>query len=77
MTTDYNLILTDENKRRILTERITQFAAEIFQYTLNKRTAEATGMEKNVEAADNAIAILTKAIEVHQEELNQLPSSES
>lgn len=77
MTADYNTILSNENKRQILTERITQFASEIYQYSLNKKTAEATGMEKNVESAENAIAILTKAIEIHQEELERIPSSES
>jgi hypothetical protein len=77
MTTDVTNILTNENKIKILNDRITQFAGEIYQYKLNKKTAEATGMEKNIESAENAIQILTKAIEIHQAELETIPSSES
>ena len=77
MSLDINELLSDDNKRKILSERINQFAAEIYQYELNKKTAEATEMQNHIDAADKAIAILTKAIEIHKAELETIPSSES
>jgi hypothetical protein len=73
---DYSALLTDEQKRQILTARLEQFAAEGFQHTLNRQIAESADNAEGVKAADDAIAILDKAIEVHQEELAKLPAAE-
>lgn len=77
MSLDINSILSDDNKVKILSERINQFATEIYQYELNKKTAIATEMQQQVEATDRAIQILTKAIEIHKAELDTLTSSTS
>jgi hypothetical protein len=73
---DYSALLTDEQKRAILTQRLQQFAAEGFQHEINKTVATASNNEEGIKAADDALAILDKAIEVHQEELAKLPAAE-
>jgi hypothetical protein len=70
MAIDYSALLTDEQKKSILEQRLSQFAAEAYQHTLNKEVA--AGNEDAVKAADDALAILDKAIAVHQEELAKL-----
>ena len=71
---DYSALLTDEQKRSILTARIEQFAAEGYQHTLNREVAK-DNLEA-VAAADEALAILDSAIAVHQAELAKLPTGE-
>lgn len=70
MALDYSSLLTDEQKKSILEQRLAQFAAEAYQHTLNKEVAKDN--EEAVKAADDALAILDKAIAVHQEELAKL-----
>ena len=67
---DYSTLLTDEQKRQILTQRIAQFASEAYQHTLNKEVAKDNA--EAVAAADEALAILDNAIAVHQDELSKL-----
>ena len=74
MSIDYSTLLTDDQKRSILEQRLSQFAAEAYQHTLNKEVAKDN--EEAVKAADDALAVLDKAIIVHQEELAKLPSAE-
>jgi len=67
---DYASLLTNEQKKSILEQRIAQFAAEAYQHQINKMTmgdnAEA------IEAANSSLAILDNAIKIHQEELAKL-----
>jgi len=74
MTIDYSSLLTDEQKRNILQQRIAQFAAEAYQHTLNKQTCESLEDTAGVEAADKSLTILEAAISVHQAELNSIPA---
>lgn len=74
MTIDYSSLLTDEQKRNILQQRIAQFAAEAYQHTLNKQTCESLEDTAGVESADKALTVLEAAISVHQTELNSIPS---
>ena len=67
---DYSSLLSDEQKRSILEQRIGQFAAEAWQHTINKQVAGDNA--EAVQAADEALAILDNAIKVHQEELAKL-----
>ena len=67
---DYSSLLTNEQKKSILEQRIAQFASEAFQHTLNKEVAKDNA--EAVQAADEALAILDNAITVHQEELAKL-----
>ena len=76
MAIDYTTLLTDEQKRGILTQRVSQFAAEAYQHSLNKTTCESVGDTDGVANADKALAILEAAIATHQAELNSLPAAE-
>jgi hypothetical protein len=67
---DYSSLLTNDQKRSILEQRIAQFASEAYQHTLNKEIAKDN--PEAVAAADEALAILDNAITVHQEELAKL-----
>ena len=68
---DYSKLLSTEQKRSILTQRLEQFASEGYQHTLNKEIAKDN--PDAVAEADNALAILDIAIKIHQEELAKLP----
>ena len=74
MAIDFESLLTTQQKRDLLQNRIAQFAAEAYQYTLNKKTAEDINSESQIEAADKNLEILESAIRVHQAELEALPS---
>lgn len=73
---DYSALLTDEQKRSILTQRVQQFASEAYQHEINKTVAEKAGNEEGVKASEDALAVLEKAIAVHQDELAKLPKEE-
>jgi hypothetical protein len=70
MAMDYSSLLTTDQKRSILEQRLAQFASEAYQHTLNKEVAKDNA--EAVQAADDALAILDNAITVHQEELAKL-----
>jgi hypothetical protein len=72
MAIDYSSLLTDDQKRSVLNQRIAQFATEAWQHELNKRTCEQIGDTAGIESADNALAVLEAAISVHQAELAEL-----
>lgn len=67
---DYASLLTNDQKKSILEQRIAQFASEAYQHTINKQVAGDNA--EAVEAADAALAILDTAIKIHQEELAKL-----
>ena len=67
---DYSSLLTNDQKRSILEQRIAQFASEAYQHELNKEVSKDN--PEAVLAADEALAILDNAITVHQEELAKL-----
>jgi len=67
---DYSALLTNDQKKSILEQRIAQFASEAYQHTLNKEVAKDNA--EAVAAADDALAILDNAITVHQDELAKL-----
>ena len=71
---DYSALLTNEQKRNVLTQRIAQFASEAWQHELNKKTCEQLEDVAGVENADNALTILDAAISVHQAELSAIPT---
>jgi hypothetical protein len=76
MAIDYAALLTDEQKRGILNNRIAQFAAEAYQHNLNKQTCESLGDADGVAAADKALLVLEAAIATHQAELAAVPAAE-
>ena len=67
---DYSSLLSDEQKRSILTQRIAEFATVAYQHEINKKMAGDNA--EAVLAADEALAILDNAITVHQDELAKL-----
>jgi hypothetical protein len=76
MTIDFASMLSNDQKRQLILNRIQQFVAEGYQLTLNKRTAESLGSNTQVESTEKAIAVLEEAIRVHKEELDKIPSTE-
>jgi hypothetical protein len=72
MAIDYTSLLTAEQKQNILNQRIAQFAAEAWQHELNKQTCTQLNDEAGVASADQALATLEAAINVHQAELNNI-----
>ena len=75
MAIDYTGLLSDEQKKSILEQRLTQFAAEAYQHDINKQVATASNNEEGIKQATDALAILESAINIHQEELAKLPSA--
>jgi hypothetical protein len=67
---DYSALLTTEQKKAILEQRIAQFASEAYQHDINKKMA-GDNLEV-IQAANDALAILDNAITIHQEELAKL-----
>jgi hypothetical protein len=67
---DYSALLSNDQKRNILEQRIAQFASEAYQHSINKQVAADNA--EAVQAADDALAILDNAIKIHQEELAKL-----
>ncbi len=74
MSINYPGLLTDEAKRAILTNRLSQFASEAFQHSLNAQVATASNNPVDVAQANEALAILETAITVYQKELDKLPA---
>lgn len=77
MTIDYSGLLSAEQKKSILEQRLTQFAAEAYQHDINKQVATASNNEEGVKQATEALAILETAMSVHQDELAKLPAASS
>ena len=76
MTIDYTTLLTDEQKRSIVQQRISQFASEAYQHELNKKTFQELNDEAGIENSDKALATVEAAITIHQAELDSLPVTE-
>lgn len=76
MALDYSSLLSSEQKKSILEQRIAQFAAEAYQHDINKTVASATGNEEGVTQAEAALVVLEGAIAVHQDELAKLEPTE-
>ena len=72
MSIDYSSMLNNEQKRNILEQRISQFAAEAYQHELNKKAGKNVGIEDQ-EAIDKNLALLESAIKTYQSELDSLP----
>lgn len=66
MAIDFNSLLSDEQKKAIISQKVEQFAVEAFQHTINKQVAEKIGDGEAVAAADAALATLEAAITEYQ-----------
>lgn len=67
---DYSALLSNDQKKSILEQRISQFASEAYQHEINKKISGDNA--EAVKSADDALIVLDKAIKVHQEELAKL-----
>jgi hypothetical protein len=72
MAIDFNNLLTHDQKRDLLTQRIQQFATEAYQHELNRQIATSVNDAQAVEQAEAALVTLEPAIDVHQVELDGL-----
>ena len=72
MAIDFASLLTDDQKRGLLEQRIAQFAAEGYQHQLNLEAAKAVDDENLLASSARAIEDLSSAIESHQKELDKL-----
>jgi hypothetical protein len=75
MSIDYASLLTDEQKRNILSQRVSQFAAEAYQHSLNKTTCVSLDDTDGIANAEKALVVLEAAIATHQAELAGLPAA--
>ena len=69
---DFNTLLTADQKRELLQNRITQFATDAYQHQLNLQTAVALNDAEFKLQSEQALATLGEAIKVHQAELDAL-----
>jgi len=74
MAIDYDSLLTVEQKKAIVENRLQQFAAEAYQTELNKEIQVRDNNEEAIANYDATLSLLESAIEVHQEELAKLES---
>ena len=72
MAIDFNNLLSADQKRDLLTQRIQQFATEAYQHELNRQIATSVNDAQAVEQAEAALVTLETAIDVHQVELDGL-----
>jgi hypothetical protein len=73
MAINFDNLLSNDQKRNLLTQRIEQFATEAYQHELNRQIAERVNDEEAVTSSVNALNVLDNAITVHEEELASLP----
>jgi hypothetical protein len=76
MSINFDELLTKEQKRQILEQRIQQFAVEAYQITLNTRLAENNGDEEAKANGETTLTTLESAINLYVAELDSLPTTE-
>ena len=72
MAIDYSKYITDDQKKKLIADRLAQFAAEAYQHSINAEVAKSLSNDEGVENAQNALAILEAAIDAHEAELKTL-----
>jgi hypothetical protein len=72
MAIDYSKYITDDQKKKLVSDRLAQFAAEAYQHSINAQVAASLGNDEGVENAESALAILEAAIDTHEAELKSL-----
>jgi len=77
MSIDFNSLLTAEERKAVVTQRIQQLAVEAYQLTINKRVIDSQS-EPNAQASleiENNLKFLEQIIETYSEELKTLGDS--
>lgn len=77
MSIDFNSLLTVEERKAVVTQRIQQLAVEAYQLTINKKVVDSQS-EPNEKASteiENNLKFLEQIISTYSEELNLLGES--
>lgn len=72
MTINFTDLIPVEQKQALLEQRINQLALEGYQHQLNLQAAQIAKNGEMIESSNNAISIITTAIEVAQTELKAI-----
>lgn len=72
MAIDYDALLTVDQKKAIVENRLQQIVTEAYQTELNKKIQLPNIDEKNVADYDATLSLLESAVAVHLEELAKL-----
>ena len=74
MAINYDNLLTADQKKAIIENRIQQFAAEAYQTELNKEIQVRQGNDEVAASYEETLSLIETAITVHEEELTKLES---
>jgi uncharacterized protein (DUF342 family) len=74
---DFGSLLSVEQKKNLLENRITQFAADAYQASLNSETIQKVNPEsEELPKIEESLKLLEAAIKTHQKALSELPATE-
>lgn len=78
MSIDFNTLLTTEERKAVVTQRVQQLAVEAYQLTLNLNVlnAQAEPNEQALAEINNNLNLLEQMITVYKAELDSLGVSE-
>jgi len=78
MSIDFNSLLTLEERKAVVTQRVQQLSVEAYQLTLNLNVlnAQEEPNEQALTEINNNLSILEQMINVYKEELASLGDSE-
>lgn len=78
MSIDFNTLLTTEERKAVVTQRVQQLAVEAYQLTLNLNVlnAQAEPNEQALTEINNNLNLLEQMITVYKAELDSLGVSE-
>jgi len=78
MSIDFNTLLTTEERKAVVTQRVQQLAVEAYQLTLNLNVlnAQAEPNEQALTEINNNLNLLEQMIAVYKAELDSLGVSE-
>lgn len=78
MSIDFNSLLTVEERKSVVTQRIQQLAVEAYQLSLNVNVlnAQEEPNEQALTEIGNNLALLEQMISVYKQELDSLGESE-
>lgn len=72
MNIDFNNLLTNEQKKDLILQRIVQLSSEAYVNKLNKEVAEDLNDAEAAARAENNLASIGRAIEIHLNEMDAL-----
>jgi hypothetical protein len=78
MSIDFNSLLTVEERKAVVTQRVQQLAVEAYQLSLNLNVlnAQEEPNEQALTEINNNLSILEQMISVYKQELDSLGESE-